>query len=115
MIQKSSLYNSIEYGPKGPKINVLIETEFTKVIRILLATGQEVKEHKTPFPIVIEIVQGHISFGVTGELMALEKGALLSLQGSITHNLVAKEDSILRLTLSKQDEFKRVQKVGEQS
>ena len=113
MIQQSSLFDALEYSPKGPKINVLIETEFTKEIRILLATGQEMKEHKTPFPIVIEIVQGQISFGAIGELKELEKGVLISLQGGIPHNLLAKEDSIVRLTLSKQDEFKRVQKVGE--
>ena len=111
MIQTSSLYDSLEFGEKGPKINVLMETEFTKEIRILLAKSQEMKEHKTPFPIVIEVAKGHIQFGVNEETLELKTGAIITLGGGIPHNLLAKEDSIVRLTLSTNDAFKRVEKV----
>lgn len=113
MIKRSSIHDSLEYGEKGPKISVLMETEFTKEIRILFKKGQEMKEHKTAYPIVIEIVEGEINFGVQGNLEYLEKGSLISLQGGIPHNLLAQKDSIVRLTLSTQDEFKRVQELGE--
>ena len=69
------------------------------------------KEHKTPFAIVVEIFDGDIDFGVNGKIHKLKKGDILTLNGNIPHDLKANKDSIIRLTLSKQDSFNRVQGV----
>lgn len=114
-MQTTNLYQNVVFGEKGPKISVLFQTEFTKEIRILIAQGQEMKEHKTPFPIVIEIVDGSIEFGVNGKVENLKKGTIVTLKGGIPHNLIALEDAIVRLTLSTNDAFKRVQEVAEKS
>jgi len=53
---KASLLKEVTYNESKPKIDVLFQTEQTKEIRIALNTNQEMKEHKTPFPIVVEIV-----------------------------------------------------------
>jgi quercetin dioxygenase-like cupin family protein len=67
------------------------------------------KEHKTPFPIVIQLLEGAIDFGVNEEVSKLTKGTILTLEGNIPHNLIATEDSVVRLTLSKQDGKERVE------
>lgn len=113
-MQKTNLYEDVTYGEKGPKINVLFQSQFTKEIRILLAQGQEMKEHKTPFPIVIEVAEGEIDFGVNGKEEKLVKGAIISLEGGIPHNLIAQKNSIVRLTLSTNDAFKRVQDLAKE-
>ena len=41
------------------------------------------------------------------------KGDLVSLDASVPHDLIAKQDSIIRLTLSKLDTVERVIKVAE--
>ncbi len=64
---KASLLNGLEFGSSKPSISILFETENTKEVRIVFSTDQQMKEHKTPFPIVIEIVSGVIDFGVSGE------------------------------------------------
>lgn len=99
--------------PSGskPKIEVLFETDFTKEIRIVFKKDQVMKEHKTPYPIVVEIFEGAIEFGVRGKVHPLQKGALLALDGEVPHNLKAMENSIVRLTLTKLDTVERVQKV----
>jgi quercetin dioxygenase-like cupin family protein len=110
-MKTSSLIKNIEYKEEKPSINVLFETENTKEIRIAFRKGQAMKNHQTPFPIIVEIFEGEIDFDVRGELHQLQKGDLVALEGNVQHNLSAKADSIVRLTLSKQDKAKRVRDV----
>jgi quercetin dioxygenase-like cupin family protein len=112
-MKKSSLSENITYNKIKPAISVLFETESTKEIRIVFKKDQLMKEHKTTFPITVEIFEGAIDFGVKDTTYHLVKGDLVSLEASIPHNLVAKKDSIVRLTLSKLDTVDRVIKVTE--
>ncbi|SHG40223.1 hypothetical protein SAMN05444396_11116 [Flavobacterium segetis] len=107
----ASLRKEIEYNEAKVAITVLMETETAKEIRILFRKGQEMKEHKAGFPITVEIHQGSITFGAEGEKMILKTGDLIALDANIPHNLLADEDSIVRLTLSKLDSVERVKKV----
>ena len=69
------------------------------------------KEHRAPFPIIVHMIQGEIQFGVEGEKSLLTEGDILSLDANVPHDLVAKADSVVRLTLSKDDSHQRVQDV----
>ncbi|MCT4665364.1 MAG: cupin [Flavobacteriales bacterium] len=109
----SNILQSVEFNAHKPNITVLLNTDFTKEIRIALDENQSMKEHSTPFPIVVEIVEGSITFGVQGNKKRLLKGDLIALEGGIPHDLVAHTRSIIRLTLSKADQSERVKKVIE--
>lgn len=110
-MKTASLYNELEYNENKPIIKVLFETVFTKEIRIVMQKGTEMKKHQTPFPIVVEIVDGELNFGIENEIINLKKGDLIALDGGVPHDLKAKENSIIRLTLTKADKSNRVQKV----
>ena len=112
-MKKSSLSENITYNDTKPSISVLFETETTKEIRVVMKENQVMKEHKTSFPITVEIFEGAIDFGVNGTMYQLVKGDLVSLEASVPHDLVAKKDSIVRLTLSKLDTLERVIRVSE--
>ena len=112
-MKKSSLSENITYNDTKPSISVLFETETTKEIRVVMKENQVMKEHKTSFPITVEIFEGAIDFGVNGTMYQLVKGDLVSLEASVPHDLVAKKDSIVRLTLSKLDTVERVIRVSE--
>ena len=109
----AGIYEEVVYSEDRPMIKVLFETNFTKEIRIAMKKGTVMKEHKTSFPIVVNIVEGAIDFGVNGEVKDLTRGNLIALEGNVPHDLKAKEDSIVRLTLAKSDDTNRVKSLTE--
>lgn len=110
-MKTASLFNELEFNANKPVINVLFETSFTKEIRIAMQEGTDMKKHQTPYPIVVELIEGEINFGVENEILMLKKGDLIALDGGVPHDLKATKDSIIRLTLTKYDKAKRVKNV----
>lgn len=109
----AEIFKDVIFSNEKPMVELLLETDFTKEIRIAMQKGTAMKEHKTKFPIVVETVEGDIDFGVKGKVVNLLKGNLIALDGDVPHDLKANEDSIIRLTLSKYDSSKRVEKLVE--
>lgn len=108
-----ALFNeNLHYKEDSIDSKVILESSFSKEIRILLKSGQQMKEHKAPFPIIVHLLEGKINFGMSGEVHLLEKGAIITLEGNIPHDLTALKDSTVRLTLSKQDDAARVEKIA---
>jgi quercetin dioxygenase-like cupin family protein len=110
-MNSTSFTENLDFNDTKVVIKILLETSFSKEIRILMKQGQVMKEHKAPFPIIVHILEGEITFGVEGELHDLKQGAMLTLERNVPHDLTAKADSIVRLTLSKQDTADRVKDV----
>jgi quercetin dioxygenase-like cupin family protein len=110
-MKTTNLLENLIFNDNKPAIKILFETDFTKEIRIVMKTGVEMKKHQTSFPIVVEIVDGKIDFGVNEKILHLKKGDLVALNGGVPHDLKAIEDSIVRLTLTKYDESDRVKNV----
>ena len=112
-MKTASLRTDLNYNEDKVAISVMMETETAKEIRILFRKGQTMKEHKAGFPITVEIHEGAIEFGVNGNKHSLKAGDLISLDANVPHDLLAQQDSIVRLTLSKLDNVARVEKVVE--
>ncbi|WKN46427.1 cupin [Tunicatimonas pelagia] len=112
-MKTANLYQDIRYDESKPIASVLFETDFTKEIRIAMQHGTVMKEHKTSFPIVVEVLEGSIDFGMQQQTKHLVKGDLIALEGNVPHDLQATENSIIRLTLTKYDNAKRVKQVTE--
>lgn len=110
-MKTASIYSELEFMDNKPVIKVLFETSFTKEIRIAMKKGSAMKKHQTSYPIVVEIVDGKLDFGVQGSIHNLKKGDLVALEGGVPHDLKAVEDCIVRLTLTKYDETNRVKNV----
>ena len=110
-MELGSIIEDLEYNESKPIIKVLFETSFTKEIRIAMMAGTEMKKHQTSFPIVVQMVEENLDFGVNNEILDLKKGDLIALDGGVPHDLKAKLDSVMRLTLTKNDQIDRVKKV----
>lgn len=114
-MKTASLIKNLIFNDQRPAVQVMMDTDSSKEIRIAMKKGQVMKEHKTPYPIVVELFDGVISFGVNGEVHEIKKGDMLALKGNVSHDLQAKEDSIVRLSLSKLDTVERVEGVARNS
>lgn len=110
-MKSANIYQNVAFNENKPVITVLFETDFTKEIRIAMSKGTLMKEHKTSFPIVVEIVEGEIDFGVKQPTKSLKKSDIIALESNVPHDLKANENSIIRLTLTKYDEAERVKNI----
>lgn len=114
-MQTNSLIHNAVYAADKPQVELLLDTPFSKEIRICLSKGQEMKRHQTAFPIVVELFEWEAEFWVEEQIYHLHKGDILTLEGGIPHDVKALDESIIRLTLSKQDAVARVEQVAQQS
>jgi quercetin dioxygenase-like cupin family protein len=106
-----SFSKNIDFKGRSVSTSVILETPFSKEIRIAMKRDHLIKEHQTPFPIVVHLLEGEIDFGVEGRGVRLEAGDAVTLAGGVPHDLKALTDSRLRLTISKHDSAERVKKV----
>ena len=110
-MQKASLFENLEFNDSKVAVSVLLKTSNSSEVRILLKKDQVMKEHQAPFPIVIEVFDGTIQFGVNGENQILNRGDIISLDASVPHDLKGISDSIIRLTIHKNDTIERINSI----
>ncbi|MDC1107153.1 cupin domain-containing protein [Prolixibacteraceae bacterium] len=91
-----------------PNVELLLNTGNIKEIQISFTKGQTMDKHTAPGAIVVMVFKGKIEFGVDAHTHILTEGDILSLGARIPHKLRALEDTIVRLTLSPNDDFRRV-------
>lgn len=107
----ASFYDHLEFSDKSVKITAMLTSDSGKEIRIAFKKGQVMKEHKTVFPITVMTMRGCIEFTVGSNMVVLNAGDVIALEGSVVHELKAMEESVVRLSLNKSDTVDRVKDV----
>ena len=92
----------------GVAITKLFDGPHSKEIRINLEKGAQMKEHKAPGAIMVQVLSGKIEFSVGDDNVILDALDMITLEPNILHALSALENSIVRLSLSKNDDVSRV-------
>ena len=95
----------------GVTIAKLFDGPHSKEIRINLEKGAQMKEHKAPGAIMVQVLSGKIDFSVGGNSVILDTLDMITLEPNVIHALTALENSIVRLSLSKNDDVSRVFRV----
>ena len=92
----------------GVTIAKLFDGPNSKEIRINLEKGAQMKEHKAPGAIMVQVLSGKIDFSVGENNVVLDALDMITLEPNVMHALAALENSIVRLSLSKNDDVSRV-------
>ena len=110
-MKTASFLEDIKFNEIKPAVSLLLDTDFSKEIRVAFKKGQVMEDHQAPFAIIVQVLKGRIDFGVEGEVQTMNIGDIISLKPQVVHNLTATKESIVRLSLSKSDTLKRVKNV----
>lgn len=81
------------------KTKTLIKTRNVEVIRMVLPAGKVLSEHKAPGEIIVQCLEGDVTFTTMGAAKRLRAGDMLYLAANETHALEAVEDSSFLLTM----------------
>jgi quercetin dioxygenase-like cupin family protein len=77
----------------------LIKTTQVEVIHMVLPAGKALSEHKAPGEIIVQCLEGDITFTTMGEPKKLRAGDMLYLAAGEAHALEAVENSSFLLTI----------------
>lgn len=77
----------------------LIKTQHVEVIRMVLPAGKVLSDHKAPGELIVQCLEGDITFTTMGEPKRLLAGDMLYLAAGEPHELVVIENSSFLLTI----------------
>ena len=81
------------------KTTALIKTQHFEVLRMVILASKEIAEHKAKGDIIVQCLEGHITFSTKEKNLELRAGHMLYLKTGEPHSLKAIEDSSLLLTM----------------
>ena len=77
----------------------LVKTDQMEIIRMVLAKGKGLPEHKVSGEMSIQCLQGKIMFNTEGQEQTLEPGHWMYLNSNQLHSLEAVSDCVLLVTI----------------
>lgn len=93
----------IDIGPLGArfpetKTTALVKTGHFELLRLVLPKGKGTGEHKAPGEIIVQCLEGRVTFSARENHQVLSPGQMLFLEASELHAVEALEDSSLLIT-----------------
>ena len=94
----------VDVGPLGPNLatartTTLIKTHAMEVVRLVMVSGKEIKQHTAPGEIVVHCLEGRIAFTAMGKTQELTSGQLVYLSAGEPHAVHCLEDASFLLTI----------------
>ena len=90
-----------EIPSSGVISRVIHDDPSAKVIRIVIAAGSLLKEHKVPYPGFIRVLAGSATFKTEGKEHPVNTGTLIRMDKDLLHSVHAETTTILLIILQK--------------
>ncbi len=86
--------------PMGHFAKMLFKKSDFRMVLIMMDSGSVLKEHHADGTISIQVLKGSVDFRAQGETRSLQVNSVLTLGASIQHELEAREESAILLTIA---------------
>jgi quercetin dioxygenase-like cupin family protein len=83
----------------GTLSRVLYRDDRLRVVGFAFAAGQELTEHTSALPVVIQVVTGRLALDLGGEKTEATPGSWIRLPARLPHTVHATEPSVMLLTM----------------
>ncbi|MCY3005432.1 MAG: cupin domain-containing protein [Planctomycetota bacterium] len=96
---KDALKSSADFLVARKRLDVHFRGRRSEVIRMVLLENKEIPVHAAKGNIIVQCLEGHVTFSTMGKNVELQAGHLFCLKLGEPHSLKATEDSSLLLTI----------------
>jgi quercetin dioxygenase-like cupin family protein len=87
------------YRRDGHTARTLVRAPDLRIVLVVMRAGARIAEHRAAETVSIHAVSGHIRLRVADETVDLPTGRLLVLEGGVSHDVEAIQESAFLLTL----------------
>lgn len=94
------LRESAAWRETGLASRTLVRGADARVVLLALAAGGRLHEHETAHSVSVQVIEGRVGLQLPDRAVELGAGELLFLEGGVPHDLVAREASVVLLTIS---------------
>lgn len=85
---------ALQFNEEKPAVVPVRNTDKSNVIAIGLRKGQVLKKHVTPFPALLVVLKGHISFDIEGTKTEVPLSGTFDIPANVPHEVTGLEESI---------------------
>lgn len=96
--EHSNMRGSMSRG-SGPTSRTLLKDDALSVTLITLVANGQIKEHRAPGPITVQVLSGSLTFAVGEASHEMNEGDLLFLKAGLAHSVATTEGATFLLTL----------------
>ncbi len=89
----------VQVLPGSTVSRTVLKAPGVRVVLFAFDTGQELTEHTAAMPVLLQVLDGHLSVTADGRTEALVPGGLVHLGARVPHAVLAHEPSRLVLTM----------------
>lgn len=86
-------------GDAERRTTTLLKTANVEVVRLVMAAGKEIAEHRAPGEIIVQCLDGTIEFTALGASQSLTSGQMLYLPAAEPHRVKCIKDGSFLLTI----------------
>lgn len=94
------LHARLTFDEQQFQAQILSESEHVRLIGFALRGGQEIKEHRNPNQIAVQVIEGSLIFTADGQEFSLQAGKVLQVGAQIPHSLRAISDTRVLLIMT---------------
>jgi quercetin dioxygenase-like cupin family protein len=81
------------------RTTTIAKTDRLEILRLVVHTGHEIKTHQAPGEIIVQCLEGDVTFTAFERVTRLRPGDLIYLPAKAPHSLKAKLESSLLVTI----------------